>query len=231
LPHGVRPEDVWRQRPRSQESIAAALRHRARRVDGIGSEHPRGDVRVIWIAAVAEQVEEHDAGKTHPVFRGALQLGLILFVHLVGEQFAGLRPSGPRDAAIGPLLDDGIAGGGFVGRRSRRLCRAACAGVGLRVSWRRVEISARPAMVCCCSCAPFPSVRGPGIEVSPQGRVHAGVLSGRGVGIEHSASNPALAARQGKRHQQPPDAKPANTGEFHVTPRATEFECPDMCRV
>ena len=45
----------------------------------------RGNIHVVDRTLVAEQVEQHDARKSHAILRRALHLGLVLLVDLAGE--------------------------------------------------------------------------------------------------------------------------------------------------
>ena len=90
---------------------------------GLGGIRPGRHILIVDRAAVAEQIEEHDAGKTNAVFRGALDFGLVLSVDLAGKQLliafqlidALLQLSGVRSVSWRLLVDDtcltGIASG------------------------------------------------------------------------------------------------------------------------
>ena len=178
---GVRPKDVWPKDLEAENRLPQRASHRARRVHGIGFEHPCGDVRVIRIAAVAEQVEEHDAGKAHPVFRGALQLGLILFVHLVGEQLLVFGHLVHAMLQLGRARRRNCRRG-FVGRRLSAGCRAACAALGFEFLAQVGDLCAAGHGLLLQLQHHFLQFADLGLQFS-QGRVHAGVVSGRGVGL------------------------------------------------
>src|ERR1022692_1852124 len=227
---GVGPEDFWPKDLEAEDRLPKRASHRARRVHGIGFEPPRGDVLIVRIAAIAEQVEEHDARKAHPVFGSALQLGLILLVHLVGEQLLVFGK------LIHAMLQLGSARRrncrrGFVERRLsagyRAGYRAACAVLRFEFLAQLGDLSAAGHGLLLQLQHHFLQFADLGLKFS-QGCVHAGVVPSRGVGWS-CLGGTRHSYHQGESHQQHRTRNLQTPGEFHVTPRATSFECPDTC--
>ena len=81
------------------------------------SDRPGGKVLVVHGSAVAEQIQQHDARKPHPVFRCGLDFRLVLVVHLAAQQLGGLFQRGDaffQRAGCAAASESRLAASGWV---------------------------------------------------------------------------------------------------------------------
>ena len=57
---------------------------------GAWPSHKAWEVLIVSVPVTVKKIQEHDARKPNPIFRGAFDLGLILIVHLTIHQLGRL---------------------------------------------------------------------------------------------------------------------------------------------
>ena len=56
-------------------------------MSGIGTGGQGGNILIVHLSAVGEEIEQYQSGEAHPILGAAFDLGLLLLVHLGSQQY------------------------------------------------------------------------------------------------------------------------------------------------